>query len=186
MTAVASGALSGAVEGAKKKSSKGLSAGAGAIAGAVAGAAAGAAATGPEAAANKGAAAAQPIGSTPAGTPGVGTTPGAGVSPGAATNAPGAPTPGTGATPGGRTTPTTKFKPTPPARSDLFRALMLDAQGHGKIDPTRGELMRRCWKDLIKPPPTLYSPWLLHADDKTIEAVASCINERAKPDTEIH
>jgi hypothetical protein len=188
-TAAALGALSGAVEGAKTASAKGLSADAGAIAGAAAGAAAGVAgvaAAAPEAAANKGAAAAQAVGSTAAGTPGVGIMPGAGVSPGAGRNAPAATTSSTSTTPGGRNTPTTKFKPTTPARSDLFRALMLDAQGHGKIDPTRGELMRQCWKDLIKPPPTLYIPWLLHADDKTIEAVASCINERVQPNTEIH
>lgn len=78
---------------------------------------------------------------------------------------------------GAGATPTTKFRPATAARSDLLRALLLDP--HGKIDPARGELMRKCWQELLNPPPAIYSIWLQQASDQALEAVAVCINEKA-------
>ena len=73
----------------------------------------------------------------------------------------------------------TTFKPTTQARSNLYRALELDAQGHGKPDPARITLMRQCWNELLHPPPALLSSWVLRASDQDLQAVADCINKAA-------
>jgi hypothetical protein len=77
------------------------------------------------------------------------------------------------------TTPSTAFTPTTPARSELFRALLSDDQGSRRFDPARRALMRRCWRELINPPPDNEAAWLLTATDPTLQTVADCINKKA-------
>ena len=166
VTTATLGALSGAVQGASTADDKGLTREAGAIIGAAAGAAGatGGASAASDAAARQGAAAAAGVGS-PAALP---SAPGAGTLGGGAP-APGATTPGAGQR--------IKVRPPTTARSNLFRALSLDA--HGKIDPARGQLMRECWAELLHPVPTLYFAWLQQASDQTLQEVADCINKKA-------
>jgi hypothetical protein len=75
--------------------------------------------------------------------------------------------------------PSTAFTPTTPARSELFRALLSDDQGSRRFDPARRALMRRCWRELINPPPDNEAAWLLTATDPTLQTVADCINKKA-------
>lgn len=75
----------------------------------------------------------------------------------------------------------TTFTPSGPARSKLFRALLSDARGNRPFDPTRIQLMHQCWNELINPPPDNFANWILQAPDRTLTAVADCVNRKAAP-----
>jgi hypothetical protein len=74
--------------------------------------------------------------------------------------------------------------PTTPARSEVFLALLSDAEGRQPFDPTRIKLMHECWNELLSPPPENFATWLQQATDQSLHAVASCINKKAGAGTQ--
>jgi hypothetical protein len=75
--------------------------------------------------------------------------------------------------------------PTSSARSELFLALLSDAEGSRPFDAARVKLMRECWNDLqLAPAPQDVATWLRQATDETFRAVASCINRKATARTQ--
>src|SRR5277367_1872271 len=75
-------------------------------------------------------------------------------------------------------TPIVSFKPTTPARSELFRALLSDSQGSRPFEPARIQLMRQCWNELHFPAVN-FAQWISETTDVDIMTVATCINAKA-------
>jgi hypothetical protein len=75
--------------------------------------------------------------------------------------------------------------PTSSARSELFLALLSDAEGSRPFDAARVKMMRECWNDLhLAPVPQDVATWLQQATDETFREVASCINRKATAGTQ--